>query len=281
MLRPKSALPPIKAQPAAIIDCKYAPDSSRVDVISPKSGAGTSVGQTWAVCSAYFAVASPATMAHKSSPVGEIFFSTNNIISASDSPNPCAAGVPATLESRPIIVLAAINTGAPFPGAPCNARFSLLKSSPRTLVVRHPAARIRSGTSISVNALPSILMPLSSQIKTRLSNLYRPAKVIASAATPSLKSPSLHRQYTIPSVPRIFSASAIPTALPTPCPNGPVVAKTPSIPYSGCPGNPPSFLKLFKSPTLYPANFNTAYSIALPWPADKTKRSRPRRKKFA
>ena len=41
------------------------------------------------------------------------------------------------------------------------------------------------------------------------------------------------------------------------------------------------FQILFKSATLYPANFSTEYNNALPCPADITNLSRPRRRKFA
>ena len=79
----------------------------------------------------------------------------------------------------------------------------------------------------------------------------------------------------------IFAAIAIPTAFPIPWPRGPVVASTPSIPYSGCPGNPPILRNDSISPISYPANFSTEYNSALPCPADITNLSRPRRKKFA
>ena len=70
----------------------------------------------------------------------------------------------------------------------------------------------------------------------------------------------------------------MPTAIPMPCPNGPVVASTPGVTlYSGWPGVLESIcLKFFKSSKVksYPAKYNVAYNKAEPWPADITNLSR-------
>ena len=76
----------------------------------------------------------------------------------------------------------------------------------------------------------------------------------------------------------IFSDIAIPTALPMPCPRGPVVVSTPSVsPYSGCPGVfEPFALNFFKSSIerLYPDMCSQEYRNILPWPALKINLSR-------
>ena len=122
----------------------------------------------------------------------------------------------------------------------------------------------------------------------RLSSFSVPAIAAASAATPSCIQPSPARHHTLwsnilnsSSLKRawaIFSEIAMPTALPMPCPRGPLVPSTPSVrPNSGCPGVlEPFILKFFKSSIerLKPQMCSHEYKNMLPWPALRTNRSR-------
>ena len=76
---------------------------------------------------------------------------------------------------------------------------------------------------------------------------------------------------------KCFSAIAIPTAIPSPCPKGPVAASTPGVVISGCPGVLlPRVRNCFRSEIdkSKPAKCKVAYNMADAWPPDKTKRSR-------
>ena len=107
-------------------------------------------------------------------------------------------------------------------------------------------------------ATPSCMQPSPANTYVKLSNSLRPGLLYVAAMCDS--------------------ASARPTPLATPCPNGPVVTSTPSVWLtSGCPGVLLSIcLNRFSSSMerSYPARWSSAYWRQHPCPLDSRKRSR-------
>ncbi len=152
----------------------------------------------------------------------------------------CLVGAP-----KPMWVRQSIIAGHSLSLASMIARSMSSGSCPSHSCTDQPAASNRfrwSVTSLRIT-LPSIEMPLSSQKTISLRSFCLPASPIASWLIPSIRQPSpaiTHVWWSTTFAPnrarRLSSAIAMPTALASPCPSGPVVVSIPSAcPYSGCP----------------------------------------------
>jgi hypothetical protein len=148
-------------------------------------------------------------------------------------------------------VRSAISVGRPSPSAASASAASMastsLPSSTRSTRQPYASNRARTSSPNDRSVGPSRLMWLSSQIPMSRSRPRKPAMEAASCEMPSIRSPSEQMNHVrwsmiawpsrLNSAASIASASANPTALPVPCPSGPVVISTPGVsPRSGCPG---------------------------------------------
>lgn len=184
--------------------------------------------------------------------------STRFVAATSSSPSaePCEASVFwACGAGQAMIERAAMNDGrsvsalAAWSAAnrPAGSRSPLGSCSTRWTCQPYASYRFRVSSETAVSVSPSMEMWLSSHSRTRLPSFWCPASEDASAEMPSWRQPSPATTQTMWSngeVPGAASGSnrprsyreaiAMPTALATPWPSGPVVVSTPVVwPYSG------------------------------------------------
>ena len=193
VLSAKSAEPVIKSAPFFINKSRYIPDISREDIFSGTFGIFTR-GTTVVFLDLLSSTIRFAITSHNLAPSASAFLEIKLNNSLSFKAKPCAAALFSNEEPRPKIFLHCMNTGLSLFSARSKAVSIDSILSPRIEITDHPRERIRALTSKSVCAMPSMLNLLSSHNTIKLFNCMRPAKAMDSKETPSIKSPSLHKQ---------------------------------------------------------------------------------------